>query len=151
MSTCVTVLALENLFFLFNNWSLGLNIPSAYLIIVALILSPFIGRLWIAVMAKIFYFTGHKLRGRAPLSHLRVAVAWAKVPAIPILLSWISIIFIEPKEAFIQLGSGNPVTMIFHFVNFIFFIFSISLTIRSIRAVENFSYLRSIVNVLYPS
>jgi hypothetical protein len=142
------VLGFENFFFYANMWSLGLRVHFTMLVCIGLVLCPVMGYLWIWIMSRIFYYTGHWLKGRASLQELRAAVAWSKIPAFGILLSWLGILALSPEEAFIQIGGGNPYIHIFHILNFIFAIWSIVLLIQVIREVENFSLSRSIVNVL---
>jgi hypothetical protein len=143
-----TILALENCFFYANLWSLRLNLELYTIIAIAAVASPILGYLWLFIMSRIFYLTGHLLRGVAPLEHLKVAAAWSKIPAIGILLSWIGIILIAPDEAFLEYGSGNPDVLIFEFLNIAFAIWSVMLTIRSIQEVEQFTFLRATANVL---
>lgn len=143
-----SIFALENYFFMVNSWSLGLRISFVYLILIGVLISPFIGKAWVEVLGRIFYYTGHWLKGSAPLIHLQIAITWSKIPSLGILCCWITILFMSPEGVFIQAGSGNPYILIFHFLNIVFALWSTVLLIQSIREVENFSLIRSIVNIL---
>lgn len=142
-----TFLALENFFFYANMWSLGMDFAPYTLILLGLLISPILGWLWLFCMSHIFYMTGHWLQGKAPLEHLRVALAWSKIPAMGILFSWMGILLLSPEEAFIQYGGGNPYALIFHGLNLLFALWSILLVIRSIQEVEKFTWLRALANV----
>lgn len=143
-----TALALENFFFYGNLWSLGLRTNLLWLVIIGLLISPFLAYLWISIMSHIFYYTGRWFNGSAPLPHLYAAVAWSKIPAFGILFSWVCILLIEPEEAFIFEGGGNPHILIFNFFNLVFAIWSVLLLIGTIQEVQKFSLGRSICNSL---
>lgn len=143
----VFILAFENLFFFFNVLSLGLGMDTLALVLLALFLAPFLGCLWLGILSHILFYCQRVFQGTAPLEHLKAALAWSKVTALGIFLSWAAILIIEPEEAFIQVGGGNPWTDIFHFINVCLAIWSIGLTISAVRAVEKFSLMRSIAFV----
>jgi len=143
-----TFLALENFFFYANMWSLGLNAHFLALVVIGIAISPFLGYFWILIMGHVFYYTGRWMKGAAPVEHLRAAVAWSKIPAIGILLSWMCILAIAPEEAFIYSGGGNPYVLIFNVLNLIFAIWSIWILFEAIREVQQFSVGRTIANIL---
>lgn len=143
-----TALALENFFFYGHIWSIGLRPHFFWIVIFGLICSPFLGYLWVFIVSHIFFYTGSWFKGKAPLQHLKAAVAWSKIPALGILLSWICMLVMEPDEAFIYEGGGNPYTTIFHFLNLVFAIWSMILLIGTIQEVQKFSLGKSLCNIV---
>ncbi len=142
----VAIFMLQNLFFYANWWSLGITIPVYAIILGALVLSPFIGMLWVYFAGWIFYFTGRWLNGKAHASYLRTALAWSKIPVIFNLLMWIILILLDPKMAFILNGKGSAAIWI-NAVNLVTGIWSFILLVQCIREIQNFSIGRSIINI----
>jgi len=143
-----TILALENFFFYANSWSLGLRMNYLAVILVGVVVSPFWGAVWLWITSHIFYYTGRWLGGSAPIESLRTAMAWSKIPAVGILISWGCIIAIARDEAFIYAGGGSPYIMIFNSLNFVFALWSIFTLIQVIKELQDFSSGRSIANLL---
>ncbi len=142
----VSIFMLQNLFFYANWWSLGIKTPGWALLIGAIILSPFLGMVWVYLAGWIFHFTGRWLHGRAPASYLRAALAWSKVPAGINLLMWIVLILVDWKTAFILNGKASS-TFLINLVNLVTGIWSFILLIQSIREIQRFSISRSIINI----
>jgi hypothetical protein len=140
------IYALQSFFFYANWWSLGLKTNYYALIILGVVLSPFIGALWLYFMGWVFSLSGRFLKGRAPPSHLRSAIAWSKLPTSISLLMWLILIFFTPEYVFIQGASGFS-SIFVNFITLILGIWSLVLLIQGVREVQHFSLARSILNV----
>lgn len=123
---------------------MGLRWNTPFLVILAIALAPFYGYIWLGCLSNILHYFARILQGTAPLAHIKAALAWSQITALGILFSWIAILFLEPEEAFIQVGGGNPWLNVFHFLNFGLAAWSIFLTIFAVCAIEKFSFLRSL-------
>jgi hypothetical protein len=142
-----TVYALQSFFFYANWWSLGLNARYHLFMTLGVILSPFFGVIWLYFVGIIFYLSGRLLKGTAPSSHLRAAVAWSTLPYSITLLMWLFLIFVGPESVFIQ-DAGVPSSIFVNCIAMIVGIWSIVLLIQSIREIQQFSVGRTIINVL---
>ncbi len=140
------VYALQGFFFYFNWWSLGLHTHYYTLLFLGVLLSPFIGFLWLYFMGFLFQITGYWLRGTAPSLHLRTAIAWSKIPYSIALLMWLILILINSDYVFIQ-DAGGPSSIFVNLITLILGIWSLILLIQGIREVQQFTIGRSIANV----
>lgn len=138
---------LQSFFFYFNWWSLGLKSEYYTLFLTGVILSPLVGFVWLYYMGWIFRFTGRVLHGEAPTSHLRTAIAWAKIPYSINALMWFILILMNPDQVFVQDG-GGPSSIFVNFITLILGVWSLVLLIQSISEIQQFSITRSIVNVV---
>lgn len=138
--------ALQTFFFYANWWSFGLNTHYYTILIAGIILSPFIGFIWIYYLSLIFYLTGRLLRGGAPVAHVRAAIAWSLIPVSINLLMWLILIFMSPDHAFVQ-DSAGPSSVFINLIGFILGIWSVILLIQGLREVQQFTISKSIANV----
>jgi hypothetical protein len=139
---------LQSFFFYFNWWSLGLNSEYYTLFLTGVILSPLVGFVWLYYIGWIFRLTGRMLSGDAPASHLRAAIAWAKIPYSINALMWFILILMNPDQVFIQDG-GGPSSVFVNFISLILAVWSLVLLIQSVSEVQQFTVGRSILNVLF--
>ena len=141
------IYALQSLFFYANWWSLGIQ-PHFYLILFAgIVLSPLIGLVWVYYLSFVFYCISRLFGGRAPMSHVRTAVAWSLIPVSINLLMWLVLIFLSPHNAFIQ-DTVGPSSIFINLIGLILGIWSIILLIQGLCEVEQFSLPRSIAVLL---
>lgn len=141
------VYALQEYLFFASYWSFGLSFPFYAILGVGIVISPLLGFIWLYFTGWVYSFTGRWLGGKAPLSHLRAAVAWARLPSTISLLMWLILLIANSDTGFVHNVSGPSAT----FINFILTILSIwafVLLIQSVREVQGFSVLRSLVNVV---
>ena len=141
---------LQTFFFVANYWSLGFSFSFLSLLTAALVLSPFVGYLWLYFTGWVFYFTGRWLGGQAPMSHLRAAAAWSKIPVSIALVMWLILMVVNPEWTFIQ-GISLPSTVFIQLIAFILGIWSFVLLIQSIREIQGFTILRSLLNLIIAS
>lgn len=145
-----SVFALQSFFFYANWWSLGLNAHYSGLLFLGIVLSPLAGCIWLYFMGWVYSFTGRWCGGRAPGAHIRAALAWSKIPTSLNILLWFVLAVLNPERVFIQDSGGAPSL----FINFIYLIlgaWSIVLLIQSLRELQAFSILRSLINILIAS
>jgi hypothetical protein len=142
-----TIYALQNLLFSANYWSLGFQFPFTAILLVSILLAPIAGIIWVYFAGWIFSFTGSWLGGRAPMSHLRAALAWSKLPSCISLLMWFILIVSKAESAFIQDVNG-PSLIFGDLILTILGIWSLVLLVQSIREIQGFSILRTIGNIL---
>ncbi|MES2274149.1 MAG: YIP1 family protein [Chlamydiota bacterium] len=143
-----TLYALVNLFFLAGLWSLGLKVPFFSILIGAVLLAPLLGWAWIYIAGWVFYFTGRLLKGRAPRSHLRAAIAWSKIPAVLSLFIWVIFLVAQPEYVFIQ-DAGGVSSLFVDFISLSLGVWSLILLIQALREVQKFSLGRALVNILF--
>lgn len=141
------VYALQSFFFYANWWSVGLNAHFALLLALGIVLSPFMGLVWLYFMGGVYYLTGRLLKGEAPASHLRAAIAWSAIPYSIALLTWLVLIFLGTEHAFIHDSEGTS-SIFVNLIMIIVGIWSVVLLIQSIREIQQFSIGRSILNVI---
>ncbi|HSX11336.1 MAG TPA: YIP1 family protein [Chlamydiales bacterium] len=144
------VFALQSFFFYANWWSLGLRADYYSLLLLGVVLSPIVGVIWLYFMGWVYHFTGRWCGGHAPALHLRAALAWSNIPTSINVVLWLILIFLNPETAFIQDG-GGPSSLFINFIALILTIWSLVLLIQSLRELQTFSILRSIVNIILAS
>ncbi len=139
--------ALQSFFFLLNWWSVGLENTFFTLLTGAVLLSPFVGFIWLYYIGFIFYLTGRWLKGSASAAHLRTVVAWSKIPHAINLIIWFILIFTNSETVFIQDG-GGPSSIFINLIAFLLAIWSAILLVQGLSEIQEFSTARSFVNVL---
>lgn len=142
-----TIFVLQSILYYANWWSLGLQNDSYTILLVGLILSPFVGCIWLYSVSWIFYLTGRLFRGICSAQHLRAAIAWSKVPMTLSLLMWVILLAFHPDVLFIQDG-GGPSSLFINLITFILVLWSFILLIQSIRELQHFTLRRAIANVV---
>lgn len=141
------IFALQSFFFYANWWSLGLSTSTYLLLALGVILSPLLGLIWLYFTAFIFYLTGRLLKGAAPASHLRTAIAWSRIPTTITLLMWLILIFTSSDSVFIQEPTSGPSSIFVNLITFILGIWSLILLIQSLREIQSFSIGRTLFNI----
>lgn len=139
--------ALQSILFFANYMSLGLTYHLAIILILAVVLSPLIGAIWLYIYGWLFYITGRWLGGVAPSSHVRAAFAWSKVPLFINLAMWFILLLFSAENVFIQYSAG-PSLLFINFITLISGIWSLIILIQSLREVQEFSVGKAIGNVL---
>lgn len=142
------IFALQSFFFYLNWWSLGYSSSTYLLLTLGVVFSPLIGLVWLYFTSFVFYLTGRLLKGEAPALHLRTALAWSRVPTTLTLLMWLILIFTDPETVFIQDAATGPSSIFVNLITFILGLWSLVLLIQSLREIQHFSILRSILNIL---
>ncbi len=146
MYSLAALYALQGFFYYANYDSAGISFPFYVILIGALILCPFLGFIWIHFSSWIFHFTGRWLEGKAPRSHLQVAIVWSKIPILINLFLWLVFLIAYPNYVFI-LDAGGLSSVFMNLCSLISSIWSLVLLIQSLREVQSFSISRSIFNI----
>lgn len=143
-----TVYALQSFFYFANYWSFGLSYTFYTILAVGAAFCPLIGLVWLYLTGWVLYFTGRIMGGRAPQLYLRTASAWSKIPSSAGLFMWFLLLVAHPEYVFIQ-NAGGPTALFISFITVILSIWSMVLLIQSVREVQGFSLLRSLINVVF--
>lgn len=139
--------SLENCFSLSNHWSLGISFPYYVILLSAIFLTPFLAWVWLYFTGWLLSITGKWVRGHAPRSHLRAALAWSKVPVCVSLLLWLIPLLSNPEITFIHI-QRNPFSLFTSIISIILSIWSLVLLIQTIREVQEISIGRSFANII---
>ncbi|KHD09136.1 hypothetical protein PN36_23185 [Candidatus Thiomargarita nelsonii] len=127
---------------------LGL-MPIWFFLLLAVIVGPIIGIIWLYIGSALLHFTGRWIGGTASRQHLRTAIAWPLIPfifAIPIiLLMQLIFVWIEPNNV--------PGTMFFAVSQLIiaipmiiFGFWSMILMLKCVGEVQGFSAWKALGN-----
>ena len=141
------IYALKSNLFFSNYWSLGLSFPFYAIFLASVLLAPLFGMIWVYFAGWVLYFTGEWLGGKAPMAHLRAAVAWSKIPSFVSILMWLVLLIANAEITFIHVGSG-PSSVFMSLISLILGIWSLVLLVQSVREVQGFSAGRSFINVM---
>ena len=142
-----TIYALQNNLVCSSYWSLGLSFPFYAILLASLVLSPFLGVIWLYFTGWVLYITGKWFRGQAPMSHLRAAAAWSKIPSCISLFMWLILLISDSDMTFIHAVSG-PAALFMNFILLILGVWSFVLLIQSVRELQNFSIGKSFLNIV---
>lgn len=140
------IYALQCFFFYANWWSLGLTPLGPFYLGLGVMLSPFLGFVWLYVMGAILSLTGRLFRGRASMAHLRSAMAWSSIPYSIALLMWLILFSVGPEPVFIH-DYGMAPSIFVNLIGLIVGFWSFILLVQSVREVQSFSLIRSLLNV----
>lgn len=142
-----TLYAVASLFSLANFYSWGLSSCSSPFFLL-LVLSPILGIVIFYLNAWVLQWTGSFFKGKAPIWHIRAALAWSKVPYIASLLLWLTLLATNNTEAvFVQAVPGS-LGIVTTLIPLTLSLWSLVLLIQGISEVQSFSLGRSIANVL---
>jgi hypothetical protein len=142
-----SIYALQGFFYFANYWSIGFSVPFYAILIAGIILSPFIGWLWVFFGGWILWFTGKWLEGKAPPVKMRAVFAWSKLPTSINLLMWFILLIAHPEYVFI-LDAVGPTSIFINFITLVLGIWSLVLLIQGIREAQSFSTGRAVINMI---
>jgi hypothetical protein len=141
-----TLYVLQSFFFYCNWWSIGLRPDYPLVLTLGALLSPLAGFIWLHFVTGIYYLTGRLLRGDAPFSHLRTAMAWSSIPFAITLLMWLLLICLNVEYTFIQEIEGSS-SLFIYLISGIVSCWSLVLLIQCLREIQQFSVRRALFNV----
>ena len=149
------ILGFNNLMGGFQSVMLGMHINAFALILLALIIAPFWGYVSISVWGWIVSFTGKWIRGSGSFQEVRAAYAWSNVPMIVTIPLWFllavvfgPVLFSGVDEHALLSTYGAPLLYSVLMIRLAAGIWSIVIFINALAAVQKFSILRAIGNVL---
>jgi len=135
-------------FFLFINF---LYLPFFKYIILSIalvILSPFLGALFLSGISYLFFIIGKLLKGKANYLHIRCAFSWSRMPIILDLIIWFSI-FVISSSSLLKIDILNTWNS-FIFIKWIVVVTAIwafILLVLAIKKIQRFSLLKTLINI----
>ncbi len=141
------ITALQSFFFIFTYYELRFPIHYLLTLAIAIVLSPFVGAIWLYFLSWVLHFTGKWMKGRAPFSHVKAALAWSRLPLIIDLLMWF--ILSAFVSGYVALQYTSPTSILFiNLISSITAIWAFVLLVQALREVQGFTMIRSVVNVI---
>lgn len=138
-----------------NEQYLAQGFETWHLVVIAVLGAPITGWLGLYLSAAVLRWTGSWLDGRANVVSLRCAVAWAGIPAIPLLLCVIAQLVLLGDESFLSSPASLNESTSLWTINAGIDLIKLALTlwwtvilIKSIAQVQGFSAWRSLGNGL---
>ncbi len=138
-------------------FSLGAMWSTWAVVLVALILSPIVGYIGISFWSILVKWTGNWIGGKGSYREVRASVAWANVPNLVNVISWIVLAALLGAGLFtpgisggeVTIGMARALTIIFG-VQLVVSIWAFVILIIGLSEVQKFSVLRAICNILIP-
>ncbi|MBN1915173.1 MAG: YIP1 family protein, partial [Parachlamydiales bacterium] len=141
-----------------QTYSIGLYLGFYPLLILCLILAPLWGYLVFSVTALIVWIVGKWIGGQSLYLHVRSALAWSNVPLMGSILMWIAMIMIIGPDIFMGFPenmqiSSNVIGILLPIllVQIALSIWAVVIYIGALAEVQQFSILRSVINVVLSS
>ena len=136
------------LFFLCISY-LSLSFPIHYglTILIAVILSPFLGAICLQVFSYFLYISGKCLKGKSKFIQIRCAFAWSRLPFVINLFMWFVLSIFLAELLFVRVG----ISYTFYSTTLITSITSVwafALLVLSVKEVQGFSLIRSLISVI---
>lgn len=140
-----------------QNLSLAENFTTLGIVIVAAILSVFIGMLGITISSALLLWTGRWIGGKGTYFPVRAAVSWSNVPNFFTVIVWFALLAMYGKQIFMEdfaegtLAGANQ--MIFTgamVIQAVLAIWSFIILVKGLGEVHGFSAWRGVLNVLIP-
>ena len=125
------------------------------ILIFCVLISPLYGYLMFSICSFFMLLAGKLLKGKALYRHIRIAVAWATVPMIVNVFSWLILLFMFKSELFKKfpvdstLSSFQVSFLFFILMSQLFFnIWSLVLYVNNLAEVQKFSIGKAILNII---
>ena len=138
---------LQNVLFYATYYSVGLSFHFAIILLLAVVVSPLLGIVYLYFYGWIIHFTGRWLKGKAPFTNVLATLAWSKVPLLINLLMWFILLAFTSEGMFIQYTS-RPSLYFISAITLITGIWSLVILIQGIREIQEFSIWRTIINLI---
>lgn len=140
----------------FQSAALGTNLSLFPILLVALVLSPFWGYAFFSIWGWMISLTGKLFKGQGTFKEVRAAYAWSCVPLMINIPLWILLVFLFGNQLFLNFPDEQimvqtaPALALFVVLlgKLTASIWSIVLYLNALAAVQKFSILRAIGNVL---
>src|SRR5262249_51834590 len=135
--------------------SLGATMGIVPIVLLALILSPFIGYVGLSFWSWILAFTGKWFKGHGRFLEIRAAAVWACVSTVVIDVLWILTILVFGINTFVPPNQGEMVfagkavfLLCIGVARLVLMVWSLVIFINSLSEVQHFSVLRTIGNMI---
>lgn len=142
-----TIYALQRILYISNGLHLSQIYNPIVVLLVAIIIAPTLGTIFLYFNTWILHFTGKWFGGEAPFLHVRAALSWSKVPNIITILMWFTLLVFS-SEIFQNFTWQGPTSAFINLIVIIAGIWGLVILIQTIQEVQNFSMWRSIFNIL---
>jgi hypothetical protein len=141
-----SIFFLQSFFFVVTRHSINLPFNYFLSIIIALIISPFLGAVIFYINSYFLYLTGKLLKSDAKFSDVLASYAWSKIPVVIDLIMWLTLfIFIKDPKFF---NYSSSVSIIFvDIISISTSIWSFCLLVLSLKTVCKFSTIKAIFNI----
>lgn len=141
-----------------QNFSLGESLPVYAIILIALVVSPIIGMILMSIIAGLLLWTGRWIHGEGNYKEIRSAVAWANVPHIVTILTWIILMCLFGNETFFNSFPRGPLTygeygavMGLFIIQLVVSVWSLVIFLKGLGEVQGFSAWKALLNLIIPS
>lgn len=125
--------------------------------IVAAVLAPFIGWLFLSIFAGLLLWTGRWIGGKGDYLSLRAAVSWSNVPNIVNIVFWVilSLLFGSMlfTQAFAQMdlaGAQMGLVAVIFLAQLVLAVWTFVLLLNTVSEVQKFSVWKALLNMLMP-
>lgn len=140
-----------------QNYSLGDHFSLLWIVLIALVLSPFIGMLGITIMSGLLLWTGRWIGGTASYLPIRAAVSWSNVTNVVTIFVWIVFIALFGRSIFMEsfpqtavpTGTMQIVLGLF-LIETVASIWSFVILLQGLSEVQGFSIWKALLNVIIP-
>ncbi len=140
-----------------QNLSMGEVYPMVGIGIVAAVLAPFIGWLFLSIFAGLLLWTGRWIGGKGDYLSLRAAVSWSNVPNIVNIVFWVilSLLFGSMlfTQAFAQMdlaGAQMGLVAVIFLAQLVLAVWTFVLLLNTVSEVQKFSVWKALLNMLMP-
>jgi hypothetical protein len=137
--------------------SLGATHSLGAILIIALVLSPFVGMLGISITSALIFWTGKWIGGKGIFPHIRAAVTWSNVTSVVTSLFWLILVGTFGVNVFYRefpnmpfTGSDAVLVSFIFLLQFIISVWSLVLLCKGLGQVQKFSAWKGLLNVIIP-
>jgi hypothetical protein len=137
--------------------SLGASTSWVTILLVAVLLSTFVGMLGILISTVLLHWTGRWIGGKSTFQEMRAAVSWANVTNSVTSIVWIILILVFGRLVFMDTFSsmqftGGEQLLIFglFLIQTIVSIWSIVILVKAVAEVQGFSAWKGLLNLILP-
>lgn len=124
-------------------------------LLMAILLSPIIGYLYLSIGSAIVFFIGKLMKGKASYKQVRAALAWSYVPLIVNILMWLLLIATFREKTFVNFPGGEMLdpyqvyfVLGFSIVQVVFAIWALVIYLHGLAQVQGYSVIMAIGNVV---
>lgn len=137
----------QTLLYTANYGSYGAYYNPFLIFFLSLIISPIIGGIWLYIGSWILKLSGLIFKGGAPITHVRAAFSWSKVPLLINILLWIILLIFTQQSVFLKDGSQYG-TVFVNLLSIASGVWCVVLVVQNIREVQGFNIWKAIGNVV---
>jgi hypothetical protein len=141
-----SIFFLQSFFFTVARNSVNLPLNYFLSIILALVLSPFLGAVIFYINSYFLYITGKLLKSNAKFSDVLASYAWSKIVVVIDLIMWLTLFVFIKDPKFFRYSSSVSIVFI-DVISIATSIWSFCLLVQSLKVVSNFSTLKAIFNI----